>query len=91
MKSVRSKSAETSKMTFNIQTVVAIILEVIAFILSVIGNSVVIYVMTREKKLKRKSNIYILSVAVADFLVGIVAIPIGIMNVSFGEEFRVQI
>lgn len=78
-------------MTFNIQTVVAIILEVIAFILSVIGNSVVIYVMTREKKLKRKSNIYILSVAVADFLVGIVAIPIGIMNVSFGEEFRVQI
>lgn len=36
-------------------------LEVLAFVFSVFGNLVIIYVMTRERKLKRKSNYYIIS------------------------------
>lgn len=54
---------------------VFILLEALAFVFCVIGNSIVIYVMTREKKLQRKSNYYIVSVAIADILVGLVVIP----------------
>lgn len=36
-------------------------LEAVAFILGVFGNLVVFYVMTRARKLRRKSNYYIIS------------------------------
>lgn len=52
-----------------------IILAVSAFVLSVFGNFVVIYVMTRERRLRKKSNYYIISVALADLLIGLLGIP----------------
>lgn len=58
------------------------VLEFIAFSFTVVGNVIVIYVMTRGKKLQRRSNIYILSVAVADLMMGTLVIPITIANVS---------
>ena len=57
-----------------IETVFAL-LEAWAFVFSVLGNFLVIYVMTREKKLRRKSNYYIISVASVDLLVGLFGIP----------------
>lgn len=57
-------------------------LEVWAFVFSVFGNSIVIYVMSREKKLRRRSNYYIVSVAIADFLVGLIGIPCSIYMVD---------
>lgn len=51
------------------------VLAICAFLFSVFGNFVVICVMTREKKLRKKSNLYIISVAVADLLIGIFGFP----------------
>lgn len=64
--------------------IVFVSLEVWAFVFSVVGNSVVIYVMSREKKLRRKSNYYIISVAIADILIGLVGIPCSIYMVKSG-------
>lgn len=55
--------------------VVFIVLEIWAFISSVVGNSLVLYVMTREKKLRRQSNYHIISVAVSNLLFGAIGIP----------------
>lgn len=52
------------------------------FCCSVVGNAIVIYVISRDKKLKSKSNYLILSVAVGDFLIGLVGIPLGVTAVS---------
>ncbi|CRL01068.1 CLUMA_CG014330, isoform A [Clunio marinus] len=46
---------------------------------SVVGNSVVIYVISRDKKLKSKANYHILSVAFVDFLIGLLATPLGVI------------
>lgn len=56
-----------------------VILEVIVAIAAVVGNALVIVVFCRERKLRRKTNYYIISLASADFLVGSVAIPFAIM------------
>lgn len=60
-----------------------VLFDVTAIVLSVVGNSIVIYVMTRDKKLRRTSNYYIILVAVADLLVGSIGIPCCIYMVSF--------
>lgn len=57
-------------------------IDVILFFFCIIGNSVVIYVICRERKLKSKSSFHILSVAVADLLVGFFVIPINMISVS---------
>lgn len=55
------------------------------FCCSVIGNSVVIYVISRDKNLKSKSSYHILSVACADLLIGLFGIPLGVTAVSLSE------
>lgn len=57
-------------------------LEFVAFFLSVIGNIIVIYVIARSKYAKKRSSIFILSVAVADLLVGLIGIPVAVVYVS---------
>lgn len=59
-----------------------IIFESVAFIISVLGNSIIIYVLISKRKLSRISNKYILSVAIADLLFGIYVIPLGVVQVS---------
>lgn len=59
-----------------------ILADLIAFVLSVVGNLVVCYAVLRDRKLSRASSRYILSVSIADFLVGLIVIPIGILRVS---------
>lgn len=51
------------------------ILEVTGCLISIFGNAVVIYVMTRQRKLRRLSNFYIISVSVADLLIGVIVVP----------------
>lgn len=58
-----------------------IFLEVIAFVLSVLGNLLIIYVVTRNKKLSNKSYKYILSLSITDLLIGIYVIPFGVIKV----------
>lgn len=71
-----------SAVSLLIVQVVFIILDFGFFCFSVIGNSVVIYVISRDEKLKSKSNYHILSVAVADLLIGLLGIPLGVIAVS---------
>lgn len=52
------------------------------FVLGVLGNAIVIYVISSDKKLKNKSNYHILSVAVADFLIALPGIPLSVVSVS---------
>lgn len=51
------------------------------FLGSAIGNAVVIYVISSDEKLKSKSNYHILSVAVADLLIGLFGIPLCVISV----------
>lgn len=67
-------------------TTVFVIVETIAIIPCLFGNFVVIYVMSREKNLMRKSNFHILSVAVADFLMGFIGIPLVLGIVSLKKN-----
>ncbi|XP_033230444.1 adenosine receptor A2b-like isoform X2 [Belonocnema kinseyi] len=53
--------------------------EVLVAICAVIGNGLVIIVFSRERKLRRRTNYYIISLATADLLVGLFAIPFAIL------------
>ncbi|KAK0079535.1 hypothetical protein PV325_001095 [Microctonus aethiopoides] len=53
--------------------------EIIVAICAVIGNGLVIIVFSKEKKLRRRTNYYIISLATADLLVGLFAIPFAIL------------
>lgn len=64
--------------------------DIILFCCCVIGNSVVIYVIRRERKLKRKSNYHILSVCVADLLIGLIGIPLSVNSVSWKLTFEIK-
>lgn len=58
-----------------------VLIESIAFLLSVSGNLLVCYAVISNKKRQRLSNKYIFSVAFADLLVGAFAIPAAILKV----------
>lgn len=69
-----------------------IVLELIAIIISLFGNAVVIYVMSREKKLRKKSSLYIVAIAITDFLTCSFIVPLIItrtemlQRIGLGEE-----
>lgn len=55
------------------------VLESLVAIVAVIGNALVIVVFCREKRLRRRTNFYIISLALADFLIGLLGIPFAIL------------
>lgn len=55
------------------------VFEVLVAIISIIGNLMVIIVFRRERKLRRRTNYYIVSLAMADFLVGSLGVPFAIL------------
>lgn len=55
------------------------VFEVLVAIFSIIGNLMVIIVFRRERKLRRRTNYYIVSLAMADFLVGSLGVPFAIL------------
>lgn len=56
-----------------------ILAEILIACLAVIGNFLVIFVFYRVKKLQKRTNYFIISLAVADFLTGLVGIPIALL------------
>lgn len=54
-------------------------MECLVAIVAVIGNSLVILVFYRERRLRRRTNYYIISLATADFLVGLIGIPFAVL------------
>lgn len=55
------------------------IMEALVATTAVIGNALVIIVFYRERRLRRRTNYYIISLALADFLVGLLGIPFAIL------------
>jgi len=51
------------------------VVEIVCAVLSVGGNSAVLYVYIRQKSLRTVKNAYVVSLAVADLLVGLIGIP----------------
>ena len=60
---------------WNYEKIAFIFMESIVAILAMLGNILVIIVFIRDRKLRRKTNYYIISLATADFLVGFLALP----------------
>lgn len=58
--------------------------EILVAICAVFGNGLVIIVFGKERKLRRRTNYYIVSLATADLLVGLFAIPFAILA-SIGQ------
>lgn len=48
-------------------------------IISVLGNGFILCVFAKEERLRRKRNFYLMSLALADFLLGLIGIPATIM------------
>ena len=61
-----------------------LIFELIVAIFTIIGNSITILVFVKNRKLRRITNYYIVSLAAADFLVGVLGIPFAILT-SLGK------
>uniref|UniRef100_A0A1A9W195 G-protein coupled receptors family 1 profile domain-containing protein n=1 Tax=Glossina brevipalpis TaxID=37001 RepID=A0A1A9W195_9MUSC len=55
------------------------IFEILVAICAIVGNLMVIIVFQRERKLRRRTNYYIVSLAMADFLVGSLGVPFAIL------------
>ncbi|XP_015116610.1 adenosine receptor A2b [Diachasma alloeum] len=53
--------------------------EIVVAVCAVVGNGLVITVFSRDKKLRRRTNYYIISLASADLLVGLFAIPFAVL------------
>jgi uncharacterized membrane protein YfcA len=64
------------------------VLELFAFIIGVFGNLILISVLCRDKKLRTKSNLYMILLAFADLLVTLIGIPSGVLIVSFLITFN---
>lgn len=61
-----------------------LILVIIA--LTIGGNILVILAVSLEKKLQNATNFFLRSLAVADMLVGILVMPISLINILYGES-----
>jgi hypothetical protein len=70
-----------------IENIAFVIGESLIAIVTVIGNLFVIIAFIKEKKLRKRRNFYIASLAVADFLVGLLSIPLSIL-VSISDELK---
>lgn len=71
-----SSSSEELSDEFNIPYTVC---EIIVAVLAVVGNAMVICVFRRERRLRRRTNYYIISLALADLFVGCFGIPFAIL------------
>ncbi|XP_011213832.2 uncharacterized protein LOC105233440 [Bactrocera dorsalis] len=55
------------------------VFEILVAIFAIVGNFMVIVVFQRDRKLRRRTNYYIVSLAMADFLVGSLGVPFAIL------------
>ncbi|KAF2880090.1 hypothetical protein ILUMI_26082 [Ignelater luminosus] len=53
--------------------------EVLVSLFAIVGNSLVITVFCKERRLRRRTNYYIVSLAAADLLVGLLGIPFALL------------
>nr|XP_042905902.1 adenosine receptor A1-like [Parasteatoda tepidariorum] len=56
------------------------IFEIAVAILAIVGNALVVATFVLERRLRRVTNLYIISLATSDFLVGLVGVPSAVMT-----------
>lgn len=61
--------------------------ELIVALISCVGNGAVIAAFCRERRLRKRINYYIVSLAIADFLVGVPGIPCALLE-SVGQPLN---
>lgn len=64
---------------YNAMALPYITLEVIVAFLAIFGNLLVLIAFLVEKKLRKMTNFYIISLSVADLLIGLIGIPSAIL------------
>lgn len=52
---------------------------------TIFGNLLVLYALRTEKRLRTVSNLFILSLALADLIVGLVVMPLSTANIILGQ------
>lgn len=65
-----------------------LVAELIVAIFAILGNALVIIVFFKERKIRRKQNYYIISLAFADFFVGTIGIPFCLMLVRHANSTK---
>lgn len=65
---------------------ILLFLEIVILIINLFGNSIVLYVMTRPQKLRRRSNFYIISITIANLLIGLFIVAYSIYSVSTSSD-----
>lgn len=76
--STKSTPSDSNEMSDDLN-VPYMVFEILVAIFAVVGNLMVIVVFQRERKLRRRTNYYIVSLAIADFLVGSLGVPFAIL------------
>lgn len=71
-----------NRIELDLEKSIFIAMEMINSIFAIVGNLLVIIVFIKDSKLRQKLNFYIISLAIADFGVGLFSIPSGIFVVS---------
>lgn len=46
---------------------------------AVVGNGFILFIFAKEERLRKKRNYYLMALAVADFLLGLVGVPTSIL------------
>lgn len=70
-------------------SVIFIVFEICVALFAIFGNLLVIVVFMKNRRVRRKTNFYIMSLACADFFVGFLGIPtcIFLVRYKFSVEF----
>ena len=69
------KSDDSSLCVSDINQTVRIVLYSLIFLLSVLGNSLIIAVLVRNRRMRTVTNLFLLSLSVSDLMVSLVCIP----------------
>ncbi|XP_069049533.1 5-hydroxytryptamine receptor 2C isoform X2 [Lepisosteus oculatus] len=67
------------------------LLFLIIIILTIGGNILVILAVSLEKKLQNATNFFLRSLAVADMLVGILVMPVSLINILYGVSMPIPV
>lgn len=69
----------------------AALLMLVVIIPTIGGNTLVILAVSLEKKLQYATNYFLMSLAVADLLVGLFVMPIALLTMMFGKYFTLSL